>query len=190
MPEKIEANKQALKQSIDKRSDGRPFSQNNNGTYDTIIAGMSITSERDEVIDFSEAYFPSDPSFYVGLSADADVAGGVIAAQTNTIQSAHVASTGATLVEYATPDETIAAVRNGEADAVLADGEFLQPIIDESNGELAKISEVVLGDGIGVGVRESDGELKDKLNAAIASMKEDGTLNAMIAKWFDGKAGF
>lgn len=161
------------------------------GNYDTIIAGMSITAERDEVIDFSNSYFPSDPSAYVGLAgSELDVNSAVIAAQINTIQSAHVAASGATVVEFATPDETIAAVRNGEADAVLADGEFLAPIVAESNGELAVISEVVLGDGIGIGVRESDADLKGKLNAAIDAMKADGSLNELIAKWFDGKKGF
>jgi len=152
---------------------------------------MSITDERDEVIDFTESYFPSDPSAYVALSgAEIDVSTAVIAAQINTIQSAHVAASGATVVEFATPDETIAAVRNGEADAVLADGPFLEPIVAESGGELVVVSEVVLGKGIGLGVRESDTELKEKLNAAIASMKEDGSINALIAKWFDGKEGF
>jgi polar amino acid transport system substrate-binding protein len=100
------------------------------GNYDTIIAGMSITAERDEVIDFTQEYFPPSPSMYVGLSgASVDVNGGVIAAQTGTIQAGHVASSGATLVEFATPDETVAAVRNGEADAVLADGDYLMPIV-------------------------------------------------------------
>lgn len=160
------------------------------GNYDTIIAGMSITAERDETIDFTQAYFPPDPSAYVALAGAADVTGGVIAAQTNTIQAGHVASSGATLVEFATPDETIAAVRNGEADAVLADKAFLEPIVAESNGELVFVGEdVILGDGIGVGVRESDTELKAKLDAAIESMKKDGSLNALIAKWFDGKDG-
>lgn len=91
------------------------------GNYDTIIAGMSITDERDEVIDFTQNYTQPDPSSYLALDgADVDFDGGVIAAQANTIQAAFIASSGATLVEFATPDETIAAVRNGEADAVLA----------------------------------------------------------------------
>jgi polar amino acid transport system substrate-binding protein len=52
---------------------------------------------------------------------DESVIDGVVAAQSNTIQSGYVAETDASLVEFPTPDETIAAVRSGEADAVLAD---------------------------------------------------------------------
>lgn len=155
------------------------------GNYDTIIAGMSITAERDEVIDFTQNYIPPTESLYVGLAGtEVDLEGGVITAQVNTIQASHIAASGATLLEFATPDETIAAVKNGEADAVLADDDFLKPIVEQSNGELAMIGAVPLGGGVGMGVRESDGELKAKMDAAIASMKADGTLNTMIKKWF------
>ena len=158
------------------------------GNYDTIIAGMSITDERDQVIDFTQEYFPPDPSQYMGLAGAKIGAGSVIAAQTATIQAAYVASTGATLVEFATADETVAAVKSGEADAVLADAAYLKDFVDASNGELAFVSEPVsIGGGIGMGVRESDTELKGKMNAAISSMKADGSLSAMIAKWFDGR---
>ena len=159
------------------------------GNYDTIIAGMSITAERDEVIDFTAEYFPPSPSAYVALAgASVDVNNAVIAAQTATIQAGHIAASGATLVEFATPDETIAAVRNGEADAVLADGDYLMPIVADSNGELAVVGQIGIGGGIGMGVRESDGDLKAKMNKAIASMKADGTLNTMIKKWFGDDA--
>jgi polar amino acid transport system substrate-binding protein len=159
------------------------------GNYDTIIAGMSITAERDEVIDFTQEYFPPSPSMFVGLSgASVDINGGIIAAQIGTIQAGHVASSGATLVEFATPDETVAAVRNGEADAVLADGDYLMPIVSESGGELAVVGQVGIGGGIGMGIRESDTALKAKMDTAIASMKSDGTLNTMIKKWFGDDA--
>ncbi|MEQ8441562.1 MAG: transporter substrate-binding domain-containing protein [Alphaproteobacteria bacterium] len=155
------------------------------GNYDAIIAGMSYTEERDQVIDFTEAYIPASESYYVALAGmDVDVTSGVITAQVNTIQAGHVAASGATLVEFATPDETIAAVRNGEADAVLADDDYLQPIVDESNGELEIVERVRLGGGVAMGIRESDGELREKMTAAIQSMKADGTLNALLAEWF------
>ena len=155
------------------------------GNYDTIIAGMSITDERDKVIDFTQNYIPPAASAYAALSADADLKGGVVAAQTATIQAGYVAESGATLLEYPTPDETVAAVRNGEADAVFADKDFLAPIVAESGGELVWAGQdVQIGGGIGVGVRESDTELKATFDKAIQSMKDDGSLNAMIKKWF------
>jgi polar amino acid transport system substrate-binding protein len=153
------------------------------GNYDVIIAGMSITDERDQVIDFTQNYTPPDPSAYLGMSDDVDVKGGVIAAQTGTIQAGYVAESGATLVEFATPEETIAAVRNGEADAVLADRSYLAPIA-EADPELRFVGEdVPLGGGVGMGLRQSDNELRATFDAAIQSMKEDGTLNALIEKW-------
>lgn len=154
------------------------------GNYDTIIAGMSITAERDEVIDFTQNYFPPAASAYVSTGEDADLVG-VVAAQAATIQAAHVASSGATVLEFATPEETVAAVRNGEADAVFADKDFLVPVVEASGGELVFVGDdVQLGDGIGLGVRESDTELKEKLSAAIQTMKDDGSLNVLIKKWF------
>ena len=66
------------------------------GNYDAIIAGMSITDERDEVIDFTQNYTPPDPSAYLAMSDGVDLSGGVIAAQTGTIQAGYVADSGAT----------------------------------------------------------------------------------------------
>ena len=154
------------------------------GNYDAIIAGMSITAERDEVIDFTAEYYPPSPSLYMALAGGS--ADGVIAAQTNTIQAGYVANEGGDLIEFSTPDETIAAVRSGEADAVLADGDYLTPIVSESGGELAIVGEpVYIGGGVGMGLREDDDDLEAAFNAAIETMKSDGSLNALIIKWFD-----
>jgi polar amino acid transport system substrate-binding protein len=159
------------------------------GNYDTIIAGMNINEERSRIISFTQNYTPPAPSAYVALAAEADLAGGVIAAQVNTIQSGYIASSGSTLLEFATPDETVAAVRNGEADAVFADKDYLAPIVAESGGALMFVGEdVTLGGGVGMGLRQSDTELRGKFDAAITAMKADGTLNTMIKKWFGDEA--
>ena len=157
------------------------------GNYDTIIAGMSITAERDQVIDFTQNYSQPDPSAYLAMSEDVDVEGAVLAAQTNTIQAAFIAEKGWTLVEFATPEETIAAVRNGEADAVLADQSYLTPIEAEDADLVFLARTELIGGGVGMGIRESDTELKEKFNMAIQSMKDDGSLNALIEKWDIGE---
>ncbi len=156
------------------------------GNYDTIIAGMSITEARQEVISFTQNYKEPDPSRYAALiGTDPSVIdNGVIATQSNTVQAGYVAETDADLLEFPTPDETIAAVRAGEADAVLADGDFLRPIVEESS-DLEFIGEPMhIGGGVGMGLRQSDDELRATFDAVISEMKEDGSLNELLIEWF------
>ncbi|HHW35501.1 MAG TPA: transporter substrate-binding domain-containing protein [Paracoccus solventivorans] len=155
-----------------------------NSNYDTIMAGMNITDERKKSIAFSDEYTPPPPSAYLALTPDADISG-VVAAQTSTIQASYVAESGATLIEFATGEEAIAAVRNGEAEAVFADRDFLVPFERDSD-DLVWVEgqdRVVVGEGLGIGMRQSDTELKARFDKAIAEMKADGSLDAMITKW-------
>ena len=94
----------------------------------------------------------------------------------------------AQLLEFKTPDETVAAVQNGEADAVLADGEYLAPIVDASGGALVVVEQIPLGEGVGAAFRQSDAELAAKFDKAIGEMKADGSINELIKKWFKEKA--
>ena len=121
--------------------------------------------------------------------ANGSASNGVVAAQTATIHAGYLAGSSAPLVEFASADETIAAVRNGEADAVLADSGYLAPIVAESNGKLVFVGDQIqIGGGVALGMRKADGALRAKLNAAIVSVKSDGSLNKMIAKWFGADA--
>ncbi|TQS73220.1 transporter substrate-binding domain-containing protein [Rhodobacteraceae bacterium] len=157
------------------------------GNYDTIIAGMNITPERAQTIAFTQNYIPPAKSRYLAMTEDADTAEGLVAAQVNTLQSEYVASTDATLLEFNTLDDTIAAVRNGEADAAFADGDALKPFAEE--GDLVWAGDdQQLGDGIGMGLRQNDTELKEKFDTAITSMKDDGTLDDLIVKYFGDDA--
>ena len=103
------------------------------------------------------------------------------------VQASFLAGTGVTLVEFATPEETVAAVKNGEADAVLADKAYLTPVAEGDADLVLLEQQELIGGGVGMGLRESDAELREKFDAAIASMKLDGSLNALIAKWDIGE---
>jgi polar amino acid transport system substrate-binding protein len=157
------------------------------GNYDTIMAGMNATEARAQVITFTQAYKRPDPSAYMAL-AGADPAvmeSGVIAAQSNTVQASMVAETSATLIEFPTPDETIAAVRSGVADAVLADRDFLMTYFRDAEGEFEFLATVMPpGQGISMGTRQSDDALRATFNTALDSMKADGSLNALLVQWF------
>ncbi len=90
-------------------------------------------------------------------------------------------------MEFATPEETVAAVKNGEADAVLADNSYLMPFAEDDPDLMLLDQKELIGGGVGMGLRESDGELKERFNMAIQSMKDDGSLNALIEKWGIGE---
>ena len=100
------------------------------GNYDVIMAGMSITEERRETIDFSEEYFPPSPSLFAaaaGAELDFDNLKGVkIGAQGATIQAAHLEEAmadGNTLLTYETPDQSVADLMAGNIDLLFADGD-------------------------------------------------------------------
>ena len=160
------------------------------GQYDTILAGMSITDERDELIDFTQAYTPPSPSVYIAAAgAGDDAVNGRVAAQVSTIHADYLAESSATLIEYELAEELVSAVLSGEADAALVDQEFAHESIATSGNMLIVVGpEVPLDSGIGIGVREDDTDLKNAMNEAIDSMKADGSLNALIRKWFDEDA--
>ena len=153
--------------------------------YDTIMAGMSITDERDELIDFTQPYIPPSPSVYLALaSAGESAVSGKVAAQSSTIQADYLIESGAMPLEYATAPELVQAILSGDADSALVDLGFALENVSESEGRLAVVGpKVLLDDGIGIGVREEDSDLKDKLDKAIREMKDDGSLNALIEEW-------
>ncbi|HWV21398.1 MAG TPA: transporter substrate-binding domain-containing protein [Devosia sp.] len=164
------------------------------GNYDLIMAGMSITEERLQTIDFTQNYFPPDPSKFVattGTEIDfAALSGKRIGVQGGTIQAAYAAEHFAadnTVVTFATADQAMADLAAGNLDTILADGAYLEPVVTASGGAIEFIGdEILIGEGVGGGLRKDDPELKAKLDETLTALKADGTVDALIAKWFDG----
>ena len=157
------------------------------GDYDAIVAGMASTKERDGHIDFTQSYLPNTPSAYVARAgANNDAVSGKVAVQVNTIQQDYLEEAGITRIISLPAEDAVEAVSRGEADAVFADKIFLKSFVEDSGGTLIFVGPEVTfdSDHVGIGVRENDGELKSRLNAAIGAMKEDGTLNDLIRKWY------
>lgn len=152
--------------------------------FDAILAGMSITDEREERIDFTEAYYPPTPSVYVARAGAGDAAAqGTIGAAANTIYSDYFTALDRPFVSLDGSINAVDAVLKGEVDAVLVDHGYAVERLAEYEGQLAIVGPSVLLDrGLGIGVREGSA-LKGALDAALASMKADGTLNALLRTW-------
>ena len=161
------------------------------GEFDAIIAGMSITDKRDMTIDFTEPYYPPAPSVYLARAGAGDEAvEGRLGAYASTIYSDYFTEQGIPYIEFHDEDDRLAALLNGDIDAMLVDHAQATEKLSEYEGRLTVVGPSILLDkGIGIGVVDND--LLAKLNSALASMKSDGSLNDLILKWVgEGAATF
>lgn len=163
------------------------------GNYDVIMAGMSVTDERRETINFSAEYYPPDPSRYAGSpdnKIDWDNMQGLkIGVQAATIQAAYLEEnlgSDNTILQYETPDQSVADLMAGNTDILLADNSFLAPVVDGSGGVVALVGpDVSIGGGVAMGLRKDDSELATRLNTALDELKKDGTVDKLIMEFFE-----
>ncbi len=162
------------------------------GNYDAIMAGMSITDERKKTIAFSEEYYPSEPSVYAAASGDkfdlSNLKGKKIGVQGATVQAAYAEKThGAnnTILSFETFDQSVADLMAGNIDLLLADGDPLKGVLEAAKGAIVFVGDGVrIGGGVGIGLRKNDSKLKQKLEAAMVTLKKNGTVDKLIKKYF------
>lgn len=166
---------------------------------DMIVASMSITPERREVIDFSKKYYQT-PAMFIA-KADAGyvdtpegMAGKVVGVQRGTIHNDFMAKMfpDVELTLYASQDETYLDLVAGRIDAIMGDSiamsdGFLKTPEGEGFaffGQEYAIPEIH-GEGAGIGVRKEDTELRDRLTAAIEAIRASGQYDEIAKQYFD-----
>ncbi|KUP94008.1 transporter substrate-binding domain-containing protein [Tritonibacter horizontis] len=165
---------------------------------DIIMASMSITEERMKTISFSDKYY-NTPAVLVApksmdLSGDpASLDGKYVGVQVSTTHAnyvdAHFAET-AEVKSYNTFDEHNQDLVAGRVDAVVGDSLAFQDFLGSDAGQdfeiKAELTDVaIFGPGVGGGIRKEDTELREKMNAAIQKIRDDGTYDAISEKYFD-----
>jgi len=166
------------------------------GNFDAIVSSLSITEDRKKTVDFTQEYFPPDPSTFAALagkSFDFDNLSDVrIGAQTGTIQAGHLDTTyktNNTILSFDTPDQGLADLNAGNIDLLFAEKSYLAETLAGTNGALELVGpEVAIGDGVAAGLRKGDALLA-KFDEALTAMKEDGTLDALIVLYFPEREG-
>lgn len=166
---------------------------------DAIMASMSITADRQKVIDFSAPYYDT-PAVLVGAKDAPDyagpdsVAGKTIGVQQSTIHQPYAEAhfTDSRIKVYQTQDEANNDLASGRIDYTQADVLAMNDFIKTATGAaccriVGQVEDdpAVLGEGIGVGLRKGDDALKARLNEAIAAMNADGTFDEITKRYFD-----
>lgn len=166
--------------------------------YDIGMTGITIRDDRKEKVDFSAPYMHSemrmlvrsDESRFTDEKEFAAIEGGLIAAQPGTtpfyvsvydILDGDEANPRIKLFE--TFGATVQALRTGDVDLVLTDGVAANGYVEASGGALKVIGGPLGSEDFGF-IFPKGSDLVEPVNAAIAALKEDGTIDALNTKWF------
>lgn len=174
------------------------------GQYQIGMTGITIKDDRKEKVDFSDPYMRSqqlmlvrgdETRFSDGKSFGA-FEKGLIGAQPGTspfytavyeILDGNEQNPRIKLFE--TFGTTVQALKAGDVDLVLTDSTAGKGYADASNGTLKLIGEPLGAEDFGF-IFAKGSDLVAPVNAAIAALKADGTMDALNKKWFlDYKMG-
>jgi polar amino acid transport system substrate-binding protein len=163
--------------------------------FDVGMVGISITDERKQVVDFSDPYLNSEQRFLVRADenrfTDADSFKAneqlKIGAQAGTtgffIGSSIVGENSPRLVLYENYGLSVQALINGDVDAIISDNASGRGFIGANAGKLKLLESVISTDVFGF-IFPKGSDLVSPVNAALASMKNDGYLAYLENKWF------
>jgi polar amino acid transport system substrate-binding protein len=160
------------------------------GQFDMVVSGVSITEERDKEMDFSDPYIIVSQAVLVrvadkALTMDDFKKGRKLGAQTATTN----AQLGEELVGrenlnlYDTFAAAVAALKNGDVDGVIIDGTSAVAYEQEFAGELIVGITGLQSDPLGLVFREGD-PLRDSFNEGLKAIKDDGTLDKLIGTYW------
>ena len=161
------------------------------GQFDMVVSGVSITEERDKIVDFSDPYIVVQQGVLMrvedaGKTIDDFKSGALRLASQNGTTNAQL---GEELVGrdnlqlFDSFNNAVVAVRNGDADGVIIDSTSAAAYEQEFAGELAVEITGLSSDPLGLVFQEGDG-IQDAFNEGLAAIKADGTLNQLVLKWW------
>ena len=168
------------------------------GQFDMGMTGITIKDERKEQVDFSDSYMTSqmvmmvrgDEARFTDAASFAAIPELLIAAQAGTtpfyvsvynVLDGDEANPRIKLFE--TFGATVQALKAGDVDLVLTDGTAGNGYVAASDGGLKIVGEPLGTEDFGF-IFPKGSDLVGPMNAAIASMRADGTLDLLNTKWF------
>ncbi len=152
--------------------------------YDAVIAGMSITPERQEKVDFTEPYFANTMVWLTDTKGSFDpvaIKGLNLGGQRSTTPGAYLQDNyegkdGNTVQLYDNYDNAYLDLKSGRSDAVLAEKVSAKSWLkDNPEGFGIVGDEIDNNDNIAIAVRKGD-SLRDDFNKALSEIRSNGEL--------------
>jgi polar amino acid transport system substrate-binding protein len=163
------------------------------GQYDAAADGITITEDRDEIVDFSDGYISIEQRMVVRKDEDRfssveDVQEDdsfVIGTQTGTTNYETAAEYfGADRIEaFEQFPFAIQALIAGDVDIVMMDETAGQGYVGVNTDELKMVGESLSSDSLGF-IFPNGSDLVESVNNALAEMKDNGTLEELAKKYF------
>lgn len=161
------------------------------GQIDIAIAGMTISEEKSKSVLFSEPYFSATQKIIVpadsAINMVEDIKAGMkIGVQLGTTGDIYVTDSmeGIVCERYSKALDAIMDMKNGRLDAVMVDSAPASVFAGEIEG-LKVLEEKLSDEQYGVAVKLENTELMEKINAGLASLKENGKFDELYVKYFE-----
>jgi len=164
-----------------------PFLQS--GKIDIIIATVTVTEERKQVVEFSDPYFLSGSLLLASKASPIkgveNLAGKTVAVIQGAIQDKDIEQLApkADRVKYGKVSEAVLAVKGGRADAFAQDDILILTLAKE-NPDMKAVGKPFIPRPYGIAVRKGDLEFLKWVNDQLAKMKRDGTYDKLWKKYF------
>lgn len=166
---------------------------------DAVIAGMTVTEERQQSVNFSTPYYTATQVMIVKEDSDIEKASDMEGKLISVVQG----YTGETCIqalqeeglnlEYETfkkGTECIMELVNGKCDVVVIDSATAQKYVEDNEGlKIVEDPDEFGSEEYAIAVSKDNTELLDKINDVIDAMLEDGTISDISADYIENVEG-
>jgi len=159
-----------------------------NGKSDIVMAGVTVTDERQKVMDFSDTYAEGIQSIIVPEDSDIasadDLTGKAIGTQRGTTGYIYCTDDFGedNVIAYDDGLTAVQALNNGQVDAVVIDNAPAKSFV-EANPGLKILDTAYAQEDYAIGVAKGNTALLDAINSALEELQADGTLQAIVDKY-------
>jgi polar amino acid transport system substrate-binding protein len=168
---------------------GTIFRDTANGQFDVAAAASTITPARERTVDFTDPYYEAQQALLVEEGSDItsvdDLGGVIVGAQDGTTGEAYAnEETDASEVRgFPEGPNAVSALVTGQVDAVIIDQPVAADAVEKQGG-VEIIEEIPTNELYGFALAPDSDELREAMNEALATLKEDGTIADLYEEYF------